>query len=204
MENKISRATLSRIPTYLNYLRSLTLQDNYISAAAIARNLGLGEVQVRKDMGALCGSGKPKIGYLTTELIRCLKSYLSSENGNTVIVGGGKLGRALLDYGGFKEYGLEILAAFDPKAREMQTSPNGKPILPVEEFPSFCSKNQVRLAIIAVPAKAAQKAFDMIYAGGIRAVWCFAPCRLKAPPDAIIQYENMALSLAHLKMQLPR
>ena len=107
LENKISRATLSRIPTYLNYLRSLTLQDNYISAAAIARNLGLGEVQVRKDMGALCGSGKPKIGYLTTELIRCLESYLSSENGNTVIVGGGKLGRALLDYGGFKEYGLE-------------------------------------------------------------------------------------------------
>ena len=204
MENKISRATLSRIPTYLNYLRSLTLQDNYISAAAIARNLGLGEVQVRKDMGALCGSGKPKIGYLTTELIRCLESYLSSENGNTVIVGGGKLGRALLDYGGFKEYGLEILAAFDPKVREMQTSPNGKLILPVEEFPSFCSKNQVRLAIITVPAKAAQEAFDMIYASGIRAVWCFAPCRLNAPPDAIIQYENMALSLAHLKMQLPR
>ena len=204
MENKISRATLSRIPTYLNYLRSLTLQDNHISAAAIARNLGLGEVQVRKDMGALCGSGKPKIGYLTTELIRCLESYLSSENGNTVIVGGGKLGRALLDYGGFKEYGLEILAAFDPKVREMQTSPKGKLILPVEEFPSFCSKNQVRLAIITVPAKAAQESFDMIYASGIRAVWCFAPCRLNVPPDAIIQYENMALSLAHLKMQLPR
>lgn len=112
-ESDVSRATLGRIPAYLEYVRGLSPQTHTVSATNIAKGLGLGEVQVRKDLGVLCGSGKPKVGYVTEELIKSLESFLGCSDGGTVIIGAGKLGRALLDYGGFEKFGMSVLAAFD-------------------------------------------------------------------------------------------
>ena len=112
---EISRPTLGRIPLYLKYLRSLPPNTESISATAIAAGLGLGDVQVRKDLGILCGSGKPKTGYVRLELIESLESYLECKNGGAVIVGGGQLGKALLDYRGFETFGISVLAAFDKR-----------------------------------------------------------------------------------------
>lgn len=201
-EADVSRATLGRIPTYLKYLKSLPPHRKNISATAISKDLGLGEVQVRKDLGTLCGSGKPKIGYRTEELIASLERFLCSKNGGTVIIGAGKLGRALLDYGVFSDYGLDIMAAFDIKVTEEEKSASGKRILPVHDFPDFCKNHDVKIGIIAVPPESAQEVCNLLYENGVKAMWCFAPCQLYKPADAIIQYENMALSLAHLKMQI--
>ena len=201
-EADVSRATLGRIPTYLKYLKSLPPHRKNISATAISKDLGLGEVQVRKDLGTLRGSGKHKIGYLTEELISSLERFLCSKNGGTVIIGAGKLGRALLDYGVFSDYGLDIMAAFDIKVTEEEKSASGKRILPVHDFPDFCKNHDVKIGIIAVPPESAQEVCNLLYENGVKAMWCFAPCQLYKPADAIIQYENMALSLAHLKMQI--
>ena len=201
-EADVSRATLGRIPTYLKYLKSLPPHRKNISATAISKDLGLGEVQERKDLGTLCGSGKPKIGYLTEELIPSLERFLCSKNGGTVIIGAGKLGRALLDYGIFSDYGHDIMAAFDIKVTEEEKSASGKRILPVHDFPDFCKNHDVKIGIIAVPPESAQEVCNLLYENGVKAMWCFAPCQLYKPADAIIQYENMALSLAHLKMQI--
>lgn len=174
-EREISRATLGRIPAYLRYLKSLPPQVQNISATAIARQLGLGEVQVRKDLGVLCGTGKPKIGYLTAELIASLESFLDCRNGGTVIVGAGKLGRALLDYGGFADYGLSLLAAFDIAVQQPETSATGKPILPMEALDDFCRQQDVRLGIIAVPAAAAQEVCNRLCAAGVGACGALPP-----------------------------
>ena len=150
----------------------------------------LNEVQVRKDLRALCGSGKPKTGYKVGELTASLASCLSEKDGGTVIIGAGKLGRALLDYAGFADYGLNILAAFDIAVAEPVASPKGKYIYPVSELDSFCSEHNARIGIIAVPAEAAQQM-----------MLCLAPCKLIPPNDTIIRYENIAQSLAVLKAQ---
>ncbi len=201
-ETEISRPTLGRIPMYLKYLKGLPPGTMYVASTAIAKDLGLGEVQVRKDLGSLCGSGKPKVGYLRDELIESLEAVFAKDDGGTVIVGAGRLGKALLDYKGFDDLGISVLAAFDANAKEGETSESGKPILPMEEFAGFCKANDVRIGIIAVPASAAQSVCNLFYENGIRAMWCFAPCQLYKPADAVIQYENLALSLAHLKMQI--
>lgn len=201
-ETDIPRATLGRIPVYLRYLKSLPAGITNVSATTVAKNLGLGEVQVRKDFGLLCGSGKPKIGYLTSTLTESLESFLGCKNGGTIIVGAGKLGTALLDYSGFEDYGLDIMAAFDKNATDGMNSSAGKPVLPMNRLHDFCLNNDVSIGIIAVPATAAQEVCNLLYENGVKVMWCFAPCRLYKPPDAIIQYENMALSLAHLKMQI--
>lgn len=196
----VSRAALGRIPVYLKFIESLPQDVETVSATTIAKALGFGEVQVRKDLGAICGSGKPRIGYTVSDLKASLESLIDSRNGKTVIVGAGKLGRALLDYGGFSDYGLDILAAFDTDVS--QNNASGKPILPIDGLHDFCKENNVSIGVIAVPAKAAQEVCDKLCQSGIKAIMSFAPCKLTAPEGVAIQYENMALSLAHLKTQI--
>lgn len=196
----VSRAALGRIPVYLKFIESLPQDVETVSATTIAKALGFGEVQVRKDLGAICGSGKPRIGYTVSNLKESLESLIDSRNGKTVIVGAGKLGRALLDYGGFSDYGLDILAAFDTEVS--QNNASGKPILPIDGLHDFCKENNVSIGVIAVPATAAQEVCDKLCQSGIKAIMSFAPCKLTAPEGVAIQYENMALSLAHLKTQI--
>ena len=196
----VSRAALGRIPVYLKFLESLPQDVETVSATTIAKALGFGEVQVRKDLGAICGSGKPRIGYTAADLKESLESLIDSRNGKTVIVGAGKLGRALLDYGGFSDYGLDILAAFDTDVS--QNNASEKPILPIDGLHDFCKENNVSIGVITVPAKAAQEVCDKLCQSGIKAIMSFAPCKLTAPEGVAIQYENMALSLAHLKTQI--
>ena len=196
----VSRAALGRIPVYLKFIESLPQDVETVSATTIAKALGFGEVQVRKDLGAICGSGKPRIGYTVSDLKASLECLIGSRNGKTVIVGAGKLGRALLDYGGFSDYGLDILAAFDTDVS--QNNASGKPILPIDGLHDFCKENNVSIGVIAVPEKAAQEVCDKLCQSGIKAIMSFAPCKLTAPEGVAIQYENMALSLAHLKTQI--
>ena len=196
----VSRAALGRIPVYLKFIESLPQDVETVSATTIAKALGFGEVQVRKDLGAICGSGKPRIGYTVFDLKASLECLIDSRNGKTVIVGAGKLGRALLDYGGFSDYGLDILAAFDTEVS--QNNASGKPILPIDGLHNFCKENDVSIGVITVPAKAAQEVCDKLCQSGIKAIMSFAPCKLTAPEGVAIQYENMALSLAHLKTQI--
>ena len=111
MERKeISKAVLKRLPGYLTYLRGMPNDGSpYISATALANALGMGEVQVRKDLAMVSDGGRPKIGYLRENLIEDIEQFLGYDNTtDAVLIGAGKLGQALLDYKGFEEYGLNI------------------------------------------------------------------------------------------------
>ncbi|MDO5296941.1 MAG: redox-sensing transcriptional repressor Rex [bacterium] len=199
----MSRAALGRLPLYLDYLHNLADASPYISAARIAQSLNLGEVQVRKDLSSISGKGRPKLGYLKAELTRDLTLALRGDAVSyAVIAGAGSLGRALLDYEGFSVFGLEIAAAFDSDPQRLGTSARGKPILPWTELSDYCRSKDVRIGIIAVPASAAQTVCEAMLANGIAAIWNFAPCTLDIPDGVAVKYENLALSLAHLKTLL--
>lgn len=198
---EISKASLGRIPVYLNYIESLSQDTKFISSTKIANDLGFGEVQVRKDLSLASKNGKPKIGYEKSELKQSLAKFLQAKHGNAVIVGAGKLGRALLDYNGFNTYGIEILAAFDIAVKEEQILPSGKNIFSLDKINEYCNSHNVKIGIIATPAEVAQSVLNKLYENKIKLIWCFAPCRLYKPVDVIIQYENLALSLAHLNSQ---
>jgi len=199
----VPRATLGRLPEYLAYLKSVREEKPNISATGIARALGYGDVQVRKDLGSVSGIGKPKTGYDTAELIMQLESFLG-QNGRrqAILVGAGKLGRALLDYEGFSDYGLEISAAFDIKNTAVEYSGSGKPIYPMAEMERFCRENRIRIGIITVPREAAQEVCDRMVKSDICAIWSFAPGPLQMPETVLLKQENLALSLAHLNMQI--
>ena len=194
----VSKATLGRLPKYLQFLKEISLR--YISSATIARELLLGEVQVRKDLNSVCGTGKPKIGYLTKDLIHSIEKCLGNDDvTNAVLVGAGKLGRALLDFSGFSEYGIKIIAAFDNN--EMMLNKN-EHILPISEFSDFCKAENVKIGIIAVGEGSAQEVCDLMVENQIRGIWNFAPCKLEIPNGIVFVQENLALSLAHVKNKL--
>ena len=202
--NEISKAVLKRLPGYLAYLKNLPEDaPTHISATALANALGMGEVQVRKDLALVSDGGRPKIGYLRESLIDDIEQFLGYDNStDAVLVGAGKLGRALLGYEGFAEYGLNILAAFDGNPDKEGTDESGKPILHISKLQSFCRANKVRMGIITVPAAHAQEVCDLLIGAGIKAVWNFAPAHLEVPDKILVQTENMATSLAVLSMHL--
>ena len=146
--------------------------------------------------------GRPKIGYLRESLIEDISQFLGYDNTtDAVLVGAGKLGQALLGYGGFEAYGLNILAAFDEKPAADCTE-EGKPIYSMDKLESFCHANKVLMGIITVPAQYAQQVCDLMIQCGIKAVWNFAPVHLDVPANILVQNENMATSLAVLSMHL--
>ena len=202
VQNKdVSKSVLKRLPGYLVYLKNMPEDaPPHISATALAAALGMGEVQVRKDLALVSDGGRPKIGYLRSALVEDIESFLGYDNTkDAIIVGAGKLGCALLGYEGFAEYGLNILAAFDRTPHE---DASGKPVYDVEKLQSFCKRNKVLIGIITVPAADAQEVADKMIECGIKAIWNFAPVHLEAPRHILIQNQNMATNLAVLSMHL--
>ena len=199
---QVSVNTLQRLPRYLNYLKSLN-DEGYISSTEIAKALGLNDVQVRKDLSAVSSGGKPKVGYPIGGLIADLKEFLGYNATNyAVLVGAGHLGKALMSYRGFGEYGLRIVAGFDLSPEAIGVESAGKPILPLEALPDYCAEHGIRIGVITTPASAAQAACDLLIRGGIQAIWNFAPAHVTVPAGVLVQNENMACSLALLSKHL--
>ncbi|MBQ8834804.1 MAG: redox-sensing transcriptional repressor Rex [Oscillospiraceae bacterium] len=200
---KISKSVLKRLPGYLNYLKTMPESaPAHISATALANALGMGEVQVRKDLAMVSDGGRPKVGYLRERLIDDIEQFLGYDNTtDAVLIGAGKLGQALMAYNGFSEYGLNILAAFDARPKAEKTD-DGKPIYHVSKLSQFCRTHKVLMGIITVPAEGAQEVADQLIAGGIKAIWNFAPIHLDVPAGILVQNENMATSLAVLSVHL--
>lgn len=204
MERKeISKAVLKRLPGYLSYLKSMPENTSpYISATALANALGMGEVQVRKDLATVSDGGRPKIGYLRETLIEDISQFLGYDNTtDAILIGAGRLGRALLGYSGFEAYGLNILAAFDA-APSQDSMESDKPVYPIDQLEAFCRSRKVLMAIITVPAEHAQVVCNQLIGCGIKAIWNFAPTHLDVPENILVQNENMATSLAVLSMHL--
>ncbi len=198
--SNISMQTLKRLPLYLNYLKSLDRDKcDSISATMIAETLGYNDVSVRKDIATVSSSGKPKTGYAVKTLVDDLETFLGYNNtDNAVLIGAGKLGKALLDYKGFSDYGLDILLAFDVDENVV----DNKRILPLGKLNEMCRRINVHIGIITVPAEMAQSVCDLLVDSGVTAIWNFSPTHLSVPDNVLVQNENMAASLALLSRHL--
>jgi len=201
----ISIQSLQRMPYYLHYLKEAKNDGiEIIPATTIAADLKLNEVQVRKDLAAICTTkGRPKAGFIVDELISNMKEFLGYNNTkDAVLVGAGSLGKALMAYSEFENYGLNIVAAFDVDQNKIGGSVHGKKILPIEELQNLCKRLNIHIGIITVPAQNAQEVCNKLIASGILAIWNFAPTHLSTPEDILVKNENMAASLAVLSQHL--
>ena len=201
----ILKSTLSRLPSYYCIIEERqALGEEYISATTIAESLSINPVQVRKDIASICSEpGRPKLGFKIGTLLNDLKMYLGYDHyDEAVLVGVGALGHVLMQYGGFANYGLGIVAGFDKTVRDKSIA--DKPVLPVSKLVSFLRRTHIKIGIIAVPANEAQNAADLLAAGGVKAIWNFAPTAINLPDNILVKNENLAASLAALTAELLR
>ena len=198
MNREIPLITLQRMPVYLNYLKGMPADIKYVSSGHIAEALGFGEVLVRKDLAFTAAVGRPRVGYITGELISAIEEVLCF-NGkrHAVILGYGALGKAILGYGGFGYYGIEIVAAFDSDF-EKTGEHYEKPVYHISRAKEEIQKLNAKLAILCVPAHSAQEVTDILIESGVKAILNFAPTTLKTPDDVEVRQIDVAANLAIL------
>ena len=196
LQHAVAKTLLYRIPMYLEYLMDIHENEpslSHISSKKISTDLELGEVQVRKDLSKVCDKGKPKIGYNVLELITHLQDYLGcNQIQYAIVIGVGKLGSAIYHYDGFKKYGIEIVAGYDKKENDI---PNIQ-FFSKENVMKVFQTHRIEIGIICVPKEEAQEVADVLVSLGIKAIWNFAPIRLKVPKHIFVQNENLAYSLS--------
>jgi len=139
--------SIRRLPRYLHLLKGLRQQGvPHVSAPKIADRLGLAGIQVRKDLALTGIVGRPRVGYEVDALISAIELHLGWDQvRHAVLAGVGSLGTALLGYGGFTNFGLEIVAAFDAAPAMIGTTIRGKTVQPVDELGRFIRENDIRI-----------------------------------------------------------
>jgi redox-sensing transcriptional repressor len=201
----IPEPTLRRLPIYYQYLKKIQeeTKSKYISCTQIGNELSILPIQVRKDLEITEASGKPKLGYGVKELLCNIEEFLGWNNTtDAYLVGVGNLGSALLGYQGFKDYGLNIIAAFDEDESKTGTEIRGKIVFHVRKLPEMIRRMGIKIGILSVPAHCAQSLADTMVGAGIHAIWNFSPIKIMVPQGIIVQHENLASSLVVLSKKL--
>ena len=202
--SSLSILLYGRLLSYLRFMKQLPEgAPNNISSTVISAALGVHDVQVRKDLAIVSDGGKPKVGYITRDLIVDLEHFLGHDNYlDAALVGTGNLGKAFLFYENFKRYGMKITAAFDSASKLIGTEINKVQVFDAREITDICGQLHISMGIIAVPASCAQKVCNQLVAGGVRAIWNFSPVNLNVPQGIIVKDEDVAASLAVLTRQI--
>ncbi len=195
----INRKRIIRLIRYKNVLkRILNSGEERVFSNILAELTGEKSTQVRKDFSLLKITGNKKSGYDINELIDRINEILIKKDKNSaIIVGCGKIAKALMDYQNFKEENIEICAGFDSNPKKISLS-RPVPILPLEDMKKYINDNEVKVAILTMPARFAQEVFDQLKESGILAVMNFAPVTLKDTGDVIIKYINLDVELESL------
>ena len=203
--------SVQRLPVYLRLLKEARRHgDDVVSCTRIAEEFGQRSVQVRKDLAITGVSGRPKVGYRVDELIEAIERFLGWDVKTTAfLVGVGNLGRAILNYEGFVEHGLDVAAAFDANPALFGQEINGRVVRPLDQIASTAAQLRqegrvVEMGIVTVPARAAQPVADKLVGVGVRAIWNYAPVRLDLPSDVVYEEVKLSASFAVLTNRLRR
>ncbi len=196
---RVPDETVRRMPLYLRGVRILTEQgQSSICSKSLADCLGVSAWQIRKDFSYFGDFGKPGVGYDAATLERRINKILNLGCGhNVVLVGVGNLGSAILSFNGFRQYGFNIMAAFDCDTKKIGKKKGPVVIEDVSRIAKLKSK-RVGLGIIAVPASAAQEIADALVAIGVKGILNFAPVCISVPKKVRIISIDIAVELARL------
>ncbi|MDY5731141.1 MAG: redox-sensing transcriptional repressor Rex [Eubacteriales bacterium] len=200
----VSDAVIKRLPTYLRYLDMLLADGVYrISSNDLGKIMGLTPSQVRQDINTFGGIGRQGYGYPIIDLKKHIEEVIGVDKPqNMIILGAGNIGSAIVGYTGFGDSGFNTLALFDNDVAKIGTFVNNIPVKSLDDLESFVSNNDVRIAIIACPAKFAQSLCDRALSAGIKAFWNFAPVDLKLNGNAVSVNVSLSESLQQLSFRL--
>ena len=201
-----SLPTIRRVPGYLQVVRQAEQDDILvISGTTIAEELELEPIQVRKDLAVTGIVGKPRVGYVVKDLIAALEHFLRwDQTHNSIVLGAGHLGTALLGHTEFRKNGMNISAAFDNDSAKIGKKFHGVKVLDAAEMMGYIKTQSVTMAILTVPSHVAQELCNQVIEAGIKSIWNFTSLKLKVPDghtDVLIQKEDLSSGYAVLSVR---
>ncbi|MDR2393796.1 MAG: redox-sensing transcriptional repressor Rex [Treponema sp.] len=199
VKQKIAAApSIRRLPAYLHLVRQAQREGlQYISGTAIAQELNLEPIQVRKDLSITHIMGKPKKGYSVASLIGAIEHFLSWDTTRrAVLIGAGNLGTALLGYQEFQYHGLQVVAAFDVNPEKIGSRIHQVPVFSVETLEQEIPTRGVKTALLTVPSHAAQAITEILIRVGIEGIWNFTKAKLRVPDTMVVQKEDLSSGYA--------
>ncbi len=200
-ESKIPEATVQRLSIYLRYVTQLHRDGvKVVSSYALSKGCGFKAAQVRKDFAYFGELGVRGVGYYVKDLYVDLKKILGLVDvWEVALVGAGHLGSALLAYKGFQEYGFAISAVFDQNPEALSGNLQDRhAILPMDRLQDEIRQKGIKIAIVAVPALAAEEVVDELVEAGVQAILNFAPVKLESRPGVKIRNVDLAVDLGVL------
>lgn len=207
LPEQVSELTTNRLSIYLRCLTELDAASvETISSQELAAQFKLNAAQIRKDLAYFGEFGVRGVGYYVKDLRRHLRQILGLDRKLKVaIMGAGNLGLALADYPGFRQEGFEIVALFDVLNEKVgHVSRGGVAIYDIRQLKKVVRSERISIAVIAVPASAAQQVVNQVTAAGIRAILNFSPGPLTVPPDVKLKSVDLTQSLESLSFFLAR
>lgn len=197
-QNKVSLPVIKRLPKYYRYIS--TMQKNgvvKVSSSELARIMGTTASQVRQDFNCFGGFGQQGIGYNVNVLLEEISRLLFSENKlDTILIGTGRLGRAISGYLTAEAQGYRLIGVFDKAKDEIGQTICGTQIRDVRELEAFCKKNRPQVAVLCVPSQSARELAPVLVELGIQGFWNFSHY------DLSVDYDNIIVENVHLSDRL--
>lgn len=196
--DKIPEPTLRRLPWYLSNVKLMREKgETYVSSTQISKQINIDASQIAKDLSYVAITGRTRVGYNVDLLIRVLEDFLGFTCiHRAYLFGVGSLGGALLRDTGLRQFGLEIVGAFDINPELVGTEINGIPIYHTDEAEQRVKENGVNIGVLTVPINIAQEVTDRIVDAGMKAIWNFTPFRIRVPEKIVVQNTSLYAHLA--------
>jgi redox-sensing transcriptional repressor len=197
---------LRRLPWYLSYAKlALERGETAVSSTQIGKEIGIEASMVAKDLSYINVTGKTRVGYSTFTLIEVIESFLGfTETHRAFLFGVGRLGGSLLQDNGLRQFGMEIIAAFDTKIELAGTNINHIPIHHIDRMNELSQQTGVKIGVLTVPINQAQEVADLMIQADFKAIWNFTPIRIRVPSNIVVQntsiYAHLAVMFNRLRM----
>lgn len=192
----LSHATVSRLPRYLRLLDDLDGTHETVSSGDLAEAAGVNAANVRRDLSDLGFQGTRGVGYSVPSLGDRIRRELGIEGRRLVaIIGAGNLGTALARYDGLAKRGFDVTAIYDDDPKRVGQKVEDVRIQPMEDMPVDCRVGCFDMAILAVPATAAQTVTDLLVELGIGSILNFAPIRVEVPDGVAVRQVDLSTEL---------
>lgn len=189
MAKQIPDIVIGRLPVYLRALQQMLAEGRQVtSSQELGERLGISAAQIRKDLSQFGEFGKQGTGYNIEYLANQVREILKvNKTWEVVIVGAGDIGRALAGYSGFSERGFIIRDIFDNSPGRIGEQHGEFVIKDTATLKAEAQAAGIKMAMIAVPAQAAQQVADLLVDAGIRAILSYAPVNLNVPAGVRVQ-----------------
>lgn len=201
--DRVPEPTLRRLPWYLSVCRLLKSRgEQFVSSTSLSKETNIVASQIAKDLSCVNIIGRTRVGYDIDHLLQVLEDFLGfTRMHKAFLFGAGRLGTALLNDSGLKQFGLEVVAAFDVNQRVVGHNVSGIPVYHISELEKQMRRHNVKIGVLTVPIDSAQEVADKMVVWGVKAIWNFTPLRIRVPENIVVQNTSL---YAHLSLMFNR